>query len=73
MFVLSWFFILIYMFLRYCTYELEIFHANRKTKYRKHQSRTKGEVWPTANSLKPAVILLLASQDGSSVLALWWF
>ena len=35
--------LLISMFLRYCTYDLGIFHANRKTKCMRNQSRTKGE------------------------------
>ena len=41
--------ILISMFLRKCTYELGIFHANQITKYLRNQSRTKGEGWSTAN------------------------
>ena len=41
--------ILISMFLRYCTYELGIFHANQTTKCLRNQGRTKGEGWSTAN------------------------
>ena len=51
---------LISMFLRSCTYELEICHANQTTKCLRNQCRTKGEVWSTANWLKPPVISLLA-------------
>ena len=45
--------ILISMFLRYCIYELRIFHANRTAKCLRNQGRTKGEGWSTANNLKP--------------------
>ena len=38
-----------YMFLRKCTYELGLFHANLTTKCLRNQSRTKGEGWSTAN------------------------
>ena len=41
--------ILISMFLRYCIYELGIFHANQTTKCLRNQGRTKGEGWSTAN------------------------
>ena len=37
--------ILISMFLRYCTYELGIFHANQRTMCLRNQNRTKGEGW----------------------------
>ena len=37
------------IFLRQCTYELGIFHANQTTKCLRDQSRTKGEGWSTAN------------------------
>ena len=54
------FIFLISMFLRQCTYELGIFHANQTTKCLRNQSRTKGELWSTANKLKPRVMSLLA-------------
>ena len=41
--------IFISMFLRFCTYELGIIHANRKFKCLRNQGRTKGEGWSTAN------------------------
>ena len=41
--------VLISMFLRKCTYELGIFHANQTNKCLRNQGRTKGEGWSTAN------------------------
>ena len=52
--------IMISMFLRKCTCELGIFHANRTTKCLRNRGRTRGEGWSTAGWLKPPVILLLA-------------
>ena len=40
--------ILISMFLRYCTYEVGIFHANKTTKCLRNQRRTEGEGFSTA-------------------------
>ena len=48
-FALIFYLILISMFLRYCTYEIGIFHANQTTKCLRNQGRTKGEGWSTAN------------------------
>ena len=43
--------ILISMFLRYCTYELGIFHENQTTKCLRNQRRTKSEGWWTVGWL----------------------
>ena len=40
----------------YNTYELGIFHANRKAKCLVNQSRIKGEGWTTTNRLKPVIL-----------------
>ena len=45
--------ILISRFLRWCTYELGIFHANQTTKCLRNQSRTKGEGWSSQTSWSP--------------------
>ena len=44
----------------FCLYELRIRHANQTTMCLRNKGRTKGEVWSTANYLKPPVISLLA-------------
>ena len=52
---------------------LGLFHANKRTKCLRNQSRTMGEGWSTENLLKTSVVLLLPFQGGSSVLVLRWF
>ena len=58
------------MFLRYCIYELGIFHANRTTKCLRNQGRTKGEGWSTANKLKPPSNFIAGRPKAA---LLYWF
>ena len=61
---------LIFMFLRLCTYELGIIHANQTTKCLRSQNRTKGESWSTANKLK-APSNFIAGRPKAALL--FWF
>ena len=59
--------------LRYITYELGLFHANRTISVMNH-SRTKGECCSTTKPIKPPPLLLVTmfwpSQGGTSILIL---
>ena len=62
--------ILIHMFLRQCTYELGIFHANQTTKCLRNQGRTKGECWSTLNKFKPPSSIIAGRPKAA---LLFWF
>ena len=65
--------ILISVFLRQCTYELGIFHANQTIKCLRNQCRTKGEGWSTTKYLKPPPPNNFIAGRPKAALLFWFF
>ena len=63
--------IMISMFLRKCTCELGIFHANRTTKCLRNRGRTRGEGWSTERGLVEAPSNFIAGRPRAALL--FWF
>ena len=62
--------ILIFMFLKYCTYELGIFHANQTTMCLRNQGGAEGECWSAAGWSRPTSKFIAGRPKAA---LLFWF